>query len=289
MKKLFFLIPIFALFSCEPEKETKPFLDADGIPMPTHYFTNDFTGKMLDSTEIGKLNRRLKAYEDSTTNQIVVICLPKLPDNKNGNTWNLEELTTETFRKWGIGQKDKNNGVLFLIAFDDHKNRIEPGYGLEGALPDIICKHILDENVKPHFEDEKYYEGIDEAITKMEKAIAGEYLAERKAEKDEYNFWIWLAVGLGIAGLLGFIRLIIAAIVGGAYGGFYWYYMHPPLHDIPEAIAAVFICAVLGIIAKFVIEAGIGFDGSSSDSSGGSGGFFGGGGGSGGGGASGSW
>lgn len=296
MKKFLLLIPLFTLFSCS-DQEDVTFLDGQGVPIPTQFYVNDFTGEILDTTEVYKLNQRLKAYEDSTTTQIVVICLPKLPDNQNGDTWNLEELATKTFRTWGIGQKEKNNGVLLLIAFEDRKSRIETGYGAEGALPDIICGHILDEDLEPNFKDKDYYEGIDKTITSMQKAFAGEYLAERKARKEKESFWVWLAIGLGVCAIVGAIlKLWFGGLLGGFYGAIYWY-VHS--HDVLETVLAVVVCAVLAFIASFIVRAILlggdsdssysssGWSSGSSGSSGG--GFSGGGGSSGGGGASGGW
>jgi uncharacterized protein len=303
MKKLIFLIPFFALFSCSKEPvEKKVFLDSEGIPIPTHYFVNDFSGKMLDSAQAGKLNRRLKEYEDSTTNQIVVICLPNLPQNSSGGTWSIEDLGVETGRKWAIGQKNKDNGVLFLIAFEEHKTHIATGYGIEGALPDITCGYILDEDVQPLFKEEKYYEGIDKAITSMQRSIAGEYLADREAQQKENMVLIWFLVGLGICAILGAIfPMFIGYIPGGIYGGGYWYYNYAD-YSVLESLLALAICAVATLIVSALIRlfftGDLGMSSSGSEifsgtgiagGGGGGGGFSGGGGSFGGGGASGGW
>lgn len=294
---LFFLLPVVTLFSCDKQpEEQKSFLDKNGIPIPTHSYVNDFSGKMLDTLQVAELNFRLKAYEDSTTTQIVVICLPELPKNSNGSTWEIADLAVETGRVWGIGQKDKNNGVLFLVAFKDHKDHIATGYGTEGALPDIICKQILDDDVEPWFKDEKYYDGIEKCITRIQRALAGEYLNDKKQEKEETMFWIWLAVGLGICAIVGAIfHLGIAAGLGGVYGFIYWFV----LKDIfLISLFAALIAGAVAFIAAFILRigvgGGVGEDGGWSSSgggwsSGGSSGFSGGGGSFGGGGASGSW
>ncbi len=302
MKKILFLIPVIVLFSCSSEPDKKPdFLDSEGIPIPTHYFVNDFSGKMLDTTQVGKLNNRLKKYEDSTTTQIVVICLPKLPENSSGSTWEIEDLGVETGRKWQIGQKSKNNGVLFLIALEDHKTRIETGYGVEGALPDVTCGYILDEDVKPLFKEEKYYEGIDKAITSMEKSLAGEYLKDREAKQKENMILIWLLIGLGICSIIGAVApMPIGYIAGGIYGGVYWHFGYEGL--LMESSLALIVCAIVVFIVSGLIRifftGDLGLSESSSGGQffsgsgiggGGGGGFSGGGGSFGGGGASGSW
>ena len=122
------------------------------------------------------LENKLVAIDDSSSNQIAVVILPTLEGNP------IEEYANKLFRTWGIGNKKKNNGVLLLIAIQDKKIRIEPGYGLEGALPDITCNSIIDNDIKPAFRQQAYYEGIDKATDNIAKAAVGEYKVKREKQ-----------------------------------------------------------------------------------------------------------
>ena len=79
------------------------------------------------------------------------------------------------FREWGIGNKKTRNVVLLLIAIQDKKIRIEVGYGLEGAIPDITANNIINNDIKPAFRQQAYYQGIDNATDNIAKAAIGEY------------------------------------------------------------------------------------------------------------------
>jgi uncharacterized protein len=86
----------------------------------------------------------------------------------------LEDYSLKVARGWGIGQKERNSGVLLFVAKDDRKLRIEVGYGLEGALPDIRANHIIQDRITPEFRQGKYFEGIQSGLVGITTAIRGE-------------------------------------------------------------------------------------------------------------------
>src|SRR5689334_22186876 len=92
---------------------------------------------VLQQATIDQLEKDLKAYEDSTSNQIAILIVQSL----DGDV--LESYSMRVVEKWKLGQKGKDNGVLLLIAVDDHKMRIEVGQGLEGVLTDAQCSRII--------------------------------------------------------------------------------------------------------------------------------------------------
>ena len=150
------------------------------------------------------LENKLVAIDDSSSNQIAVVILPTLDGNP------IEEYATKLFRTWGIGNKKTNNGILLLIAIQDKKIRIEVGYGLEGAIPDITANSIIDNDIKPAFRQQAYYEGIDKATDDIEKAAVGEYKEKREKRTK----------GKGSNPLLFVLILfIIVAILGKKGGG----------------------------------------------------------------------
>ena len=150
------------------------------------------------------LENKLVAIDDASSNQIAVVILPTLDGNP------IEEYATKLFRTWGIGNKKTNNGILLLIAIQDKKIRIEVGYGLEGAIPDITANSIIDNDIKPAFRQQAYYEGIDKATDDIAKAAVGEYKEKREKRTK----------GKGSNPLLFVLILfIIVAILGKKGGG----------------------------------------------------------------------
>lgn len=131
---------------------------------------NDLAG-VLSPDEEARLEKKLVAYDDSTSTQVAVVLIKTL------NDYPIEEYALKLFRDWGIGNKKTNNGVLIVAAIDDRKIRIEVGYGLEGAVPDITANHIIRDDIGPNFRSENYYEGLDKATTSVIQAATGEYKA----------------------------------------------------------------------------------------------------------------
>src|SRR5262245_50769893 len=126
MKQLYLLAFLFLLsvpvFSQEyPEKPSPPRL------------VNDFAG-VLSVNEKNALEGKLVAYNDSTSTQISIVTLRSL------DGFPIDDYTYNLAEKWGIGQKGINNGVLVLVAVDDHKMFIATGYGMEGVMPDGLVK-----------------------------------------------------------------------------------------------------------------------------------------------------
>nr|WP_315817641.1 TPM domain-containing protein [Paraflavitalea speifideiaquila] len=171
-----------------------------------------------------------------------------------------------------------NNGVLILAAIDDKQIRIEVGYGLEGAVPDITANQIIRNDIGPAFRSGDYYDGLDKAAESIIKAARGEYKAPDGYGKRKGR-------GGGIGNIIGFIVIIIIIAIfagrgrgGGGGGGGYM-----SRRGYGDVLTPFIIGSLLG--------GGRGGGGGGGGWSGGGGGGFGGfgGGSSGGGGASGSW
>lgn len=147
-----------------------PALAAMDIPRPdSNFYCLDNAGMLATETENAIISAS-KNLEQKTGAQIVVVTVPTL-----GEGVVLEEYSLELFRQWGIGDKEKNNGVLLLIAQEERKSRIEVGYGLEGALPDAKTGRIQDENLIPFFKEEKYDPGVINTYNSLLKEVAAEY------------------------------------------------------------------------------------------------------------------
>ncbi|MCD6551548.1 YgcG family protein [Thermotoga sp.] len=202
MRKIFFLIlatTLVLLFSVE-------------FPKPTsHKYVNDYVG-VLDSETVGKIVSVGKELEEKTTAQVVVVIVPSL------SGFTVEEYANCLFREWGIGQKEKNNGVLLLVAMNDRKLRIEVGYGLEGAIPDGKAGRILDEYVIPYFKEGEYDKGVYYGYLAIAKEVAKEYGVEltETSELPERR--------TDISGLSIIIIVIAFIIFSSILGrGGYWY------------------------------------------------------------------
>ncbi len=163
---------------------------------------NDVAG-ILNPTEVASLEKKLIALDDSSSNQIVVVIIPSL------DGYPIQDYANKLFRDWGIGTKEKNNGILLLISVNDRKTRIEVGYGLEGAIADITAKSIIDNDITPNFKKKAYFEGINNATDNLAKAAVGEYKDPRAKGK------------LGAKGMiiLVIIIFVIVAIVGSRGNG----------------------------------------------------------------------
>jgi uncharacterized protein len=222
---------------------------------------NDFTNTLTPEQKEA-LEAKLVAYDDSTSNQIAVVIIPSTGD------YSVEEVALQIIRTWGVGGKEHSNGVVLLVAKNDHKIRIETGYGLEGAIPDVTARSIIDNDLTPNFRAEDYYRGLDQATDDLMKAAAGEYSAPRKSAKRGRGFPFALVI---------FIVIILISIFrrgGGRNGGM-----------ISRRGFGGF--GTGWIIGSMMGGGGGGWSGGGGGGGGGFGGF--GGGGGGGGGASGGW
>jgi uncharacterized protein len=168
---------------------------------------NDYTNT-LTADQAQSLESKLVAFDDSTTTQIAVVIIPTL----NGE--DISDFNVKLGRAWGVGGKEFSNGVVLLIAKDDHKLNISTGYGVEGALPDITTKHIIDEQIVPNFKGNDYYRGIEEGTDAIIQAVKGEYKAPENYNKNKGK-----GGGLGRIIFIIVIIVIFLAISGGKGGG----------------------------------------------------------------------
>lgn len=206
MKK--FYLPIFLLFTFAVHAQIEKQIPEAPVPMR---FVVDLTST-LTHDQLQTLERKLKSYEDTTSTQIEVVIIPST------NDYDIAEYATALGRKWGVGQKDKNNGLVFLIAKEDRKIFIAPGYGLEGAIPDITAKQIIDNIVLPNFKGNDFYGGIDQGIDALILAAKGEFTAPVKHKRSKRN------IPLPIIILFIIILIVASKRRGGGGGGGHWMY-----------------------------------------------------------------
>lgn len=267
------------------------------------------TGRVVDQAGIlspavkEELESALADHENNTTNQVVVVTI------KNLSGVNISEYSLKLGRYWGIGQKDKNNGVLLVVAPNDRRVRIEVGYGLEGTITDAFCEVIIDNYIVPEFKKGDMEGGIKIGAQKILALLEGdenvrkdiEKLSEFPVEGYVMLFSALLIFARNMFGIIGQVCAIIgvSAFVGGAIS--LWIAPKLGIEDFAArgGITAVLSAILLGIALRNILaknksdagDEGIengdyeGPDGDDGDNRG----FRGGGGSFGGGGASGKW
>lgn len=134
-------------------------------------YVNDFAGILSTETEL-KLNRMIADLEKQTTAQVAVATIESISPET------VETYTNKLFEKWGVGQKDKDNGVLILVAVKERKTWIEVGYGLEGAIPDALSSRIYRDIMVPSFGKGDFNGGISRAVEAIAGLVAEEFGVE---------------------------------------------------------------------------------------------------------------
>ncbi len=203
MKKIVLIIFVqfIALFAMAQDN-----FDAEALlkkPPAVQQLVNDYTNTLTEDQR-QDIERKLIAFDDSTSTQIAVIIVPDIGNNE------IADYNTKLGRAWGIGGKEFSNGVILLISKNDRKLNIATGYGVEGALPDITASHIIQDIIVPQFKGNDYYRGIDEGTDAIIKAVKGEYSTPRTKSKKPGKFPVILII---------IVLLIIFSSGGGKKGG----------------------------------------------------------------------
>ncbi|MFA5087404.1 MAG: TPM domain-containing protein [Candidatus Omnitrophota bacterium] len=201
------------------------------IPEASHGYISD-NANLISSTDRRKISQLAAELEKKTTAQIAVVTLPTtLPESIQGYSVRL-------YDKWKIGQKGKDNGVLLLIAVDDRQAWITTGYGLEGALPDVICGKIVNETIIPFFKRGQFSEGISAGAVAIMSLVAKEYGVTVTGQETEiyaevhrqpsgveqfFGFLLTVFLTFIILGTrTGFLTWFLLGSLGHRRGG-YWY------------------------------------------------------------------
>ncbi|HWB65011.1 MAG TPA: TPM domain-containing protein, partial [Chitinophagales bacterium] len=132
---------------------------------------NDLANVLQDD-DANALEAKLVAYNDSTSTQIAIVIIKTLDGLERA------QYATELAEKWGIGRKNKDNGVLLLVAMKEHQVFIATGRGVEEYLPDAICNEVIDNDIKPHFKRGDYYGGLNTATDEMIARLQGQFTNE---------------------------------------------------------------------------------------------------------------
>jgi len=186
------------------------------------------TDRVVDQADIltisteSELKNLLTKHENETSNQVVVVTLKSL------GGYEIADYGYQLGRHWGIGQKDKNNGALLIIAPNERKMRIEVGYGLEGTLTDALSGYIINQDIVPHFKQQDYDTGVlngAKAIIKTLNQEPNEYTSKPQQRKQTIGNSIFTLIPLFFP--LIFIGEMFSARKRGnffgslAFGGFF--------------------------------------------------------------------
>jgi uncharacterized protein len=165
---------------------------------------------VLSATAVAQLESILKAERDSTSNQIAVLIIPSLEGD------DIDGYGIRVAEKWKIGQKDKDNGAILLIAIQDRKMRIEAGQGLEGVLTDVMSSRINRNEIAPRFRQGDFDGGVKAGVLAIIQTIKGQYVNNDPPTRKRSGRSPWLTV-LFIVILL----IVMSRRRGGGIGG-YW-------------------------------------------------------------------
>jgi len=255
----------------------------------------EYTNRVIDLTDTltseqrQKLEQRLKQLEADKGSQLAVLIVPSTQPES------IEQYSIRVVEKWRLGRKEIDDGVLLLIAKNDRKLRIEVGYGLEGAIPDVTAKRVICEVITPHFKKGDFYGGITAGVEQLARLIQGEPLPEpapRQAQQNQDTgdllFWLFLILFFAQTFRWLFGRLPGAVVAGGVGGFLTWSATAMLMPALLAGVCLFFLALVFGSGSRSQYPGGHGGPWTGGWS--GPGGFSGGGGGGfGGGGASGNW
>lgn len=259
---LLFFIALVNVFGQTPDQLLKN--------TPEKRLVHDYA-HIFDARQLQALERKLVAYNDSTSTQLAVITIKAL------DGYPLETLASDIGEKWGVGQKGQDNGIVLLMSLEDRKITIRTGYGVQVHLPPSVNKQIIDQTIIPSFKQGDYAGGIEAGVDDIFNVLTGKYKAGPKVDEYEVD---WFATFI----VLFFVIFILITLFGkgkGNNGG----------HGGNGGRRSILDDVILMNTGRSILggggfgSGGGGFGGGSSG--GGFGGF--GGGGFGGGGASGSW
>jgi uncharacterized protein len=286
-----------------------PFAVAADVAVP------QLSGRVVDQTgtlsagDLSALTQQLKDLETRKGSQVAVLIVPTTAPET------IEQFSIRVAEAWKIGRKKTDDGALLVVAKNDHKLRIEVGYGLEGALTDVAARRIIDEIIVPRFKTSDFAGGISAGVDRIIRIIDGEPLPAPKPEASHsvdpdmlFNI-VFSPFGLiGYAAIAGIMRGLMGRLLGsgvtaGVVGAIAWFLLGSMVFSTVLGVAAFFLTmfgdSILAASQAASRNGGRGGGWSSGSSgsswSGGSSsgssdsGFSGGGGSFGGGGASGSW
>jgi len=185
-------------------------------PAPARHF-NDYA-KVVSPNIAQQLDQALENFERETSSQIVVAVYPKMQSDSS-----IEDYTVRVAQSWQVGQKAKDNGAVLFVFISDRKMFLQVGYGLEGVLPDALCKRIIEDEIKPGFKAGDYNSGLAAGVSAILSAAKGEYHGTGRTVADGNRSGREVPPAFIFILVVLFIMIVIAAPKGRRGGGGFFY------------------------------------------------------------------
>lgn len=205
MKQLFIIL--LTILSLSTQAQEKIYT-VDNLPKV--HLQNKFkyvcnpTG-ILSQAACDSIDRMLYRLEEKTGIETVVAVVPSIGEE------DCFDFSHQLLNKWGVGKKDKNNGLVILLVTDQRCVQFYTGYGLEGDLPDAICKRIQMKSMIPYLKEENWNEGMVNGIQAVCKRLEGSMVNDKKSEEEEISFMtIFLAV-IGFMGIASIFSILASS------------------------------------------------------------------------------
>lgn len=213
----------------------------------------EFTGYVVDKSstlsagDVAALTQRLKDLHTHKGSQVAVLIVPTIQPET------IEQFSIRAAETWKVGRKKIDDGALLVVAKNDHRLRIESGYGLEGALTDVTARRIIDEFIVPRFKEDDFAGGISAGVDRIIRVIDGEPLPAPKpevhhsADPDLFFDIVFSPFGLvGFAAVAGIMRGLLGRLLGsgataGVIGFVVWF-----------LLGSIAVSAVFGVAAFFL-------------------------------------
>lgn len=278
--KYWLFLPVLLLLSFSP-------VQAYTSPGQPTGFVNDYA-EVLTPEQEEILEAKLNSLSTSDGSELAVVTIKDL----GGDT--VENYAASLFAEWGIGKKDRDNGLLLLVAIDNREMRIEVGYGLEGTITDAQAYWIIRDVITPAFRNEDYYSGINGAVDKVTEAITGSTVLPRAEDNSTENSELSDVMAGSVLSAVFLIGLFLGRTksvwLGGLIGLILGFSLGTYYFSISAGLGIGLFLGIVGLIIDMIFSSrgGGGFGGGSFGGGGGGFGGFGGGR-SGGGGSSGRW
>ena len=157
--KVKYMLAVLALICCA--------IPLSALEVPSLTAPVSDLAELLTAEQVDQLNNLLLDYEADTSNHFALLIIPSLEV--------LESYSIKVASAWALGEADKDNGLLLLVALAERKLRIEVGYGLEGVLTDAFCGRVIDNTIVPYFKKEQYYEGLTAGLLALIRQTGDEF------------------------------------------------------------------------------------------------------------------
>lgn len=174
----------------------------------------------LSTQAQAELSQTLSDFAKKSGSQIAILIVPTTQPE------DIAQFSIRVAEAWKIGRDKQDDGVIILVAKEDRKTRIEVGYGLEGAIPDLLAKRIADETLKPHFKQGDFAGGLTQATKQLMALIQGEHLPAPATKLDLVSLLPLLMFGAIISGVVlrgVFGTYIGSGLNGGLFGALVWW------------------------------------------------------------------